>query len=816
MAVIDLASEWQLSSNRPGLPAIPVQLPGDNYSALLAAGLIPDPYLERNENQVQWVRDCDWTFTRQIELDAGFLASRQVFINFDSLDTFAEIWINGQKAGESSNMFTRCRLEIKSLLRCGTNTIEVRFAAPGPKSDAVNATLPFPIPANGNSRLPHINLIRKVQCHSGWDWGICLVVSGLYGKLYLQSVDAALIEHVYTEQIHQQGLCRVIVHTELSAPETGVTELTVSCGEQTRKIRVELRAGLNRATVTFDIADPQLWYPAGYGEQPLYPLVVSTADQTVSKRLGLRRLELVNEKDNIGVSMKFRVNGQDIFCKGANWIPMDAMPRRHTRAGYDRLLTDAAAANMNMLRIWGGGQYEQEDFYDLCDEKGLLIWHDCMFACAQYPSTPDFLASVQEELRFQIKRLRDHACIALWCGDNEVPGLMNTASTDFTRNLLNYDRFNQTVERTVRESDPTRTFWPSSPCNGPMDFTGNWHDDSKGDMHYWDVWHSGKLFSAYYDVIPRFCSEFGYQSFPAQDTVDRYTGGRQRNVTSPVMEHHQRNRSGNSKIVEMFTRYFRFPNSFEDFIYLSQVQQAFAIKTGVEFWRHLKPTCMGTLYWQLNDNWPVASWSSIDYYGYWKQLHYQAKRFYSPVVVTSFLNHDGKLEVWATSDVNRALSGHVDLTVYDLDGKASFRQRLTVELKPLESLRLAAISLEELTGDVTKNFAVFDLEVTDGELTFTHYNDAFFTEYKHCELRPASLRSEVTPCGDHWELVLTTDYPAFYVFAEFRGRPLVLSDNSFTLLPDRPRRLSFSAPGMSVEALQASLEIRDLRGSYQE
>lgn len=815
MSNMNLASEWTLSSSKPGFAPVPARVPGDNYSALLDAGVIPDPYIAMNEDLVQWVRDFDWTWSRDFELDEAFLKQNVIFLNIDSVDTFGAIRINGRTVGHSENMFTRFRANVKEFLKAGTNRIEITIDSALRHAEEEYSKLPVDVPCTGVNSVKHLNLIRKVQCHGGWDWGITLLVSGLYGKIYLQGVQNARIEHVYSEQEHSAGLCKLTVHAELIADHEGTETVGFTFNGETKSVSAELKPGVNTVSVSFEVRNPKLWNPVGYGEQNLYELTVATADEKLEKKIGLRTLALINEDDEVGRSMKFRVNGVDIFCKGADWIPMDAMPQRFTRERYHKILSDTVEANMNMLRVWGGGQYENEDFYELCDELGILIWHDCMFACSHYPSFPHFLGLVREEIEYQVKRLRDHASIALWCGDNEVARAINWYPEERRKFLtINYDRLNRAIGETVEKCDPTRTFWPSSPCNGPMDY-----DEStlKGDMHYWLVWHSGKPFSAYYDVIPRFCSEFGYQSFPSMNSIDIYCAGRQRNVTSPLMEHHQRNSGGNSRIMEMFTRYFRFPTGFEDFIYLSQVQQALAIKTGVEFWRHLKPVCMGTLYWQLNDNWPVASWASIDYYGNWKQLHYAAKRFYSPVVVTCFQNKENNLEIWATSDVQKELKGTLKLSVLDFDGKAEKVLNFPVELKSLESVKVQEIDVSELAPATDKVFAFLELEVSGGGETYHHYNDHFFTEYKHCDLREAGIEHSIEQRDGVWHLKLSSKFPAFFVFAELRGVPAVFSDNSFTLLPGQPRELTFRTDSpVTREELERILSIRDLRGCYTE
>ena len=335
--------------------------------------------------------------------------------------------------------------------------------------------------------------------------------------------------------------------------------------------------------------------PAGYGEQPLYQLNIRLDGQVIEKKIGFRDLHLDTSVDDIGSAMTFVVNGRPIMAKGANWIPVDALPSRHTKDRYQKLLQDAKAANMNMIRVWGGGMYEQDIFYELCDALGLLVWQDFMFACALYPSTPNFISEVQAEVRHQVRRLKDHPCIALWCGDNEVIGAISwypESKTNREKYVVNYDRLNRAIEQIVAIEDPARRFWSSSPCNGELDYGDAWHDDNKGDMHFWDVWHSGKSFDAYQSIQPRFCSEFGYQSWPSLPSVKSFAPEIDWNITSPSFEKHQKNR-GNSIITEMFTRYFRFPMSFEQMLYLSQAQQAVAIKTASEYWRAQKACLSG-------------------------------------------------------------------------------------------------------------------------------------------------------------------------------------------------------------------------------
>ena len=755
---IDLSGAWRMTA--AGFSPVAAELPGDNYSALLAAGAIPDPYYGCNERSVQWPRESEWTFERNFEVAPEFLKRRSVFLNLDSVDTFGEVFVNGVSVGASRNMFTRFRCEVKPFLKAGTNTIRVAISPPGAEALEQAKCRTLPLKEMPFASLPHINLIRKVQCHGGWDWGIALVVCGLYGRLYLEATDGCRIEHLYSEQRREADEVVIRAFAEL---EGGEGEVEFRFGGETRTV-----CGRGLVSAEFTVASPRLWYPRGYGEQPLYELSARVGTQTVRRRIGLRTVRVVSEPDAEGASLYFEVNGIPVFAKGADWIPCDAMPRRQTAEVYSRLVGDAAAVGMNMLRVWGGGQYENDVFYDLCDEYGIMVWQDLMFACMEYPSTPEFLALVEPEVRYQVKRLRDHASIVLWCGDNEVAGLLRGEKADFARHAVNYDRLNRALAAWVRESDPTRVFWPSSPANGVDDSGLGYYDPDRGDMHYWKVWHSGEPFEAYHTVRPRFCSEFGFQSFPALSTVKRFGGG---NVTDAVMDCHQKNRAGNAKIIGMFARYFKYPSGLAEFVYLSQVQQLLAIRTAVEFWRTLRPHCMGTLYWQLDDNWPVASWSSIDYHGNWKLLHYAAKHFYAPLLVTARKGEGGKAEFYAVNDALTEFSGTLTVERWSFSGGKLDRSETPVEVPPASSVKLDV----PIDGGTAEEFWHYELGDSAGEL--------FFADFKALPLaESAIIVRRIDECS--WEL--SADAPAFFVALEC-DNPVVWSDNGFTLLPGRPR-----------------------------
>lgn len=833
MQAVDLSGTWKL---RGGGVEIPVRVPGDQYSALAEAGVIPDPYIGLNEQTVQVWREYDWSFSRDFELPDELLDCTEVFLRMDRIDTVAAIVLNGELIARCSNMFRSQCLPVRSHLHAGLNRLEVTFspahreAAARAEAAARELGMDLAAPVSDNNRLPNMNMLRKVQCHAGWDWGPCLMVCGLCGRVELQGVRAARLVSACTESHPEDSSdltapWRINLHVRLERVGREPQPLCL-CAElvDEESVSVDLAAGSSEADLVLHVAKPKLWYPAGQGEQALYELRVrlypvasadlssylsggGSCDDELQRSLGLRKLEVIRCKDDIGESFAVSVNDRKIFCKGANWIPCDALPERQKPEVYERLLRDARAANMNMLRVWGGGQWEQDCFYELCDRLGLLLWHDCMFACMHYPATESFLADISAEIREQILRLRDHPCIALWCGDNECAGSCAGGEVPAEEaKMQNYLRFNACVGEAVRSADPTRLFWPSSPCNGEGSLVGSWHDDTTGDMHYWAVWHGSKPFESYLDVRPRFCSEFGFQSFPSLCTVNRYTEGREHDVEAPVMTLHQKQTGGNKRITRMFEHYFHHPRSFEDFLYLSQVQQALAMRTAVEYWRHSKPVCMGTLYWQLNDNWPVASWSSVDYYGQWKQLHYHAARFYAPVAVAARKIGD-EVALSVVSDLPVPCRGNLRVRWMTFEGGVLSRWLFVV--------KLAANAPAEVVGRVAvghlnpeSGFLVIELDVDDWQgRHHAQRSTCLLRAPRNCRLAQAEVKLSVE--GD--DVVLSTDKPVFYLTVEAPDRPLLLSDNSVTLLPHEQLRLRILRGGpLTADQLRC----RHLRQTY--
>ena len=510
-------------------------------------------------------------------------------------------------------------------------------------------------------------------------------------------------------------------------------------------------------------------------------------------------MELITEKGDIGLGFKFRVNGRDVFCKGANWIPADALAGKITDVKTRALLESAVEANMNMVRIWGGGRYEPTSFYDTCDELGLLVWQDFMFACNLYPSDRAYITEVKAEIRDNVSRMHHHACLAVWCGDNELVGALgwyDCAIKDRDRYLVNYDRLNRAIEDTLLETDPYAIWWPSSPTRGSMDFGDAWHDDGSGDMHFWSVWHEGRDFDHYRDVSPRFCSEFGFQSYPGMNAIRDFTGPEDRNIAAPVLESHQKNNGGNARIAETMFRYFRWPEKFEDFVYLSQIQQGIAIKTAVTHWRTQKPRCMGTIIWQLNDTWPVCSWASLDYGGDWKLMHHMAQRFFDPVMVTAVPT--GKtITLRGTNDT--ASTVYVKAKVQAIDTAGNYRD-LTRVISSIDdtAIDLASVALSDLKPD--------EMLVINWESAAGTGREIYTPKpYKTFDLKPANVQMDVA--GN--QITLQSNGLSLFTSleADTKGR---FSDNAFDMLPGETRIITFTPTDPSAKPL---FTLRDLHSA---
>ena len=639
MEYLSLNGAWQLEAEGSDRK-IDAAVPGSVYSDLLKAGEIPDPFWRDNELAVLPLMEQDYRYSRKFDVPAAILSRGHILLRCHGLDTLASIRINGQPAGYADNMHRTWLFDVKSLLKTGENEIEISFASP---TKYIREAFAAHRVEGTEDAMEGFPFLRKAHCMFGWDWGPRLPDCGIWRDLELIAFDSARIRDVLIRQKHagRQVTLSVNTHVERydSKPLLIMVKITAPDG------RTYTGQGENCSIL---IEDPDLWWPAGFGEQPLYradvSLIMEGAEQDHwSRRIGMRTLSICRDKDPDGKGETFChiVNGVKIFAMGADYIPEDNLLARRSPERTRRLLEDAQLANMNTIRVWGGGSYPDDWFYGICDELGLLVWQDFMFACAVYDLTEEFDKNIRAEVRDNVRRLRHHPSLALWCGNNEMEDFVRQGNwvTEKKQAADYIKMYEYIIPEVLKQEDPDTFYWPSSPSSGGSFDEPNSPD--RGDVHYWDVWHGLKPFTAYRKFLFRYVSEFGFQSFPCMATIRSFTEPEDRNPFSYVMEKHQRNASANGRIAEYLSQTYLYPTSFEAFVYASQLLQAQAMQYGVEHWRRNRGHCMGTVIWQLNDCWPVVSWSSIDYYGRWKALHYYEKRFFAPVLISC--NEEGIL-----------------------------------------------------------------------------------------------------------------------------------------------------------------------------
>ena len=642
-------------------------VPGCVHRDLRRHGVIPDPFFGTNELDLQWIEQRDWEYRANFNVSAALLNEEIVELVCDGLDTLSTVYLNGKKVAATDNMFVTWRWNVKSLLKRGSNELRFVFASVG---RALPQTRPEHQPKEFNDSLGRSSVFRKQPCQFGWDWGPRFATAGIWRDIRLEAWTGNRLDSVRITQDHSvRNHVTLSFAPELARADRNVTyAVTLSLNDA-----IVAEAHGKAGALALEVKNPQLWWPAGHGAQPLYTVTVVARDAagreigTWSRRIGLRTIALDRSKDKWGESFQFVVNGRPLFAKGANWIPAHSFVAGLTRADYQRDLLSAVQANMNMLRVWGGGIYESEDFYDVCDELGLLVWQDFMFACTIYPGDREFLASVKLEAEHNIRRIRHRASLALWCGNNEIETLNWDALKADRKLRKNYDAiFHKILPAAVTAHDGITDYWPTSPYRGDgrsNDYSIKALGEISGDTHFWDVWHARHPVKDYEKWNFRFVSEFGMQSYSSPATNATFCTAEDSNVFGPVMENHQKNTAGNQIILDYVSRLYRFPKNQDALIYLSQLNQAYCMQTGVEHYRRIMPRCMGALYWQLNDCWPVASWSSIEHTGRWKALHHIARRFFAPALVSA---HVPGSETAIIGNYRRTTVDKVHLyTVYD-------------------------------------------------------------------------------------------------------------------------------------------------------
>ncbi len=820
-------------------PWIRAHVPGSVHTDLLAAGRIPDPFVADNELEVQWVAESDWEYLVQFDGDEGLGDEQHVMLVCDGLDTLADVTFNGRLLGHTDNMFRQYRWEVTEALRDGTNEVHVVFPSTVAYMLAKQAQEPLIGPSQSIPGGPHV---RKAPCQFGWDWGPQLPPIGIWREMRLEGYTSARLEDVHVRQFHASDGVTLTVRVALERWEDRVlgalVRVTAPDG-QIEEARLSFTATATEGETRLTIETPELWWPNGLGGQPLYrvEVLLYAGERALDRRafdIGLRKLELRREKDAYGESFTFVVNDVPVFAKGANWIPADSFPTQITAAHQEHLIRSAAAANMNMLRVWGGGLYEDDHFYALCDRYGLLIWQDFIFSCSTYPGDAAFVENCRVEAIQNIQRLRHHPCLALWCGNNEMEG--GWIGWGWSQRMAPeyrtyYDQmFHHLLPALCAQYDPDRAYWPSSPSSGtPFEDPGG---VQAGDTHNWEVWHGGRPFEHYRTHPSRFVSEFGFQSLPTLATIRTYAEEKDWNMTSYIMEHHQRNGAGNGKIINYMTAHFRLPKDFPALVYLTQLLQAEAVRTGVEFWRRNRACTSGALYWQLNDCWPVASWASLDYFGRWKALHYMARRFFAPQLLTAEARdhregtqppaQDGYLfqpksgpfvDLFVVNDEPGAWDGRVRWSLETLDGEVLSAGTENVHIDGVSASRVAALDFEGLVSMRNARSTVLVYELLQGD-TRKSLDILTFAPSKHLDLRDPGLEVQVSDTGDGYAIEVKAARLARYVWLELDGGDVdngMLSDNYFDLPAERSVTVKLPAmTGWDAERIRSSLRVRSL------
>ncbi len=818
-----LAGAWQFRQAEQE-EWLPGQVPGSVHVDLLTLGRIPDPFFGDNEKHVAWVAKADWEYRLSFAVAPELMNEEHIVLVCDGLDTLATVSLNGQELGRTDNMFRQYRWDVKPLLVPDDNEVRVAFASPVEYVTRRQAVRPL---AGVSQAIPGGPHLRKAPCQFGWDWGPQLPPIGIWKDIRLEGYSSARLADVHVRQEHTGGAVNVAVRATVErwteTPLSVLVRIDPPHGGGSFEARATVGADGN-ATVSVPISDPQLWWPNGYGDQPLYAVEVALLAENAAYapldsrayKLGLRTIELRQEEDEWGRSFVFVVNGVRIFAKGSNWIPADSFPTRLTDDHMEWLIRSAAETHQNMLRVWGGGFYEEDRFYDLCDRYGLLVWQDFIFSCSIYPlDSLDFVENVQAEVVENIRRLRHRTSLALWCGNNEMeqgwhdwgwnrPELQDLKSA--------YDKFfHQALPQWCAAEDPDRAYWPSSPSSDTPFADPN--GQRQGDAHYWDVWHGRRPFTAYRDQYPRFMSEFGFQALPPLSTIRTYADEADWNMTSYIMEQHQKNASGNELMIAQMGDTFRMPDNFRSLVYLSLALQAEGIRYGVEHWRRHPERVAGTIYWQLNDCWPVASWSSLDYYGRWKALHYAARRFYFPLLL-SIEDAPPRQGLYLTNDTTEAWAGQVRWTLEALDGETLAYGDEPVQAAPQAATHIRTLDFSNQVTDANCREVIFVAELWQGDERLA-LQVATFAPTKHLSLVDPGLMVDVNVHSGQLIINLATTSLARLVELSLDGADTVFSDNYFDLPSGRTVTVSCPIPdGWTGVEAEAALCVRSVYDSY--
>ncbi|MCI7384860.1 MAG: glycoside hydrolase family 2 protein [Hungatella hathewayi] len=813
MVIQKVTEGWKVRSCQTG-QCFETKVPGTVYGTWLEHGAMEDPYWRDCEDDALAMMEGEYEYETTLPFCEELMSCRAIRLKFEGIDTLADIYFNGNHLGFADNMHRVWEYPVKSLAAesGGVNTIRVRFHSPLSFIKEAYEKSPYDGSPEAMQGFP---LLRKSHCSFGWDWGPRLPDAGLFRAVSLVGVEQAEIRDVWIRQIHREGAvslsCDIAVESVCDTVCTCELKVTGPKGDTLVSQLQRKNDGFFGGIV---IDNPELWWPNGYGSQPLYRVeAVLKANGEIqdiqSRMVGLRTMKVNTGADEYGSRFAHEVNGVEIFAMGADYIPEDCIRGRVNRERTRTLLEHCRDCNFNVIRVWGGGYYPDDFFYDLCDELGLIVWQDFMFACAVYPLTPEFEANVTAEIRDNVRRIRHHACLGLWCGNNEME--MFLADNQWVRKPMQKTEYLIMNERIIpellRQYDPDTFYWPSSPSSGG-DFDSP-NDPDRGDVHYWEVWHGGLPFTDYRNYYFRYLSEFGFQSFPAVKTIEQFTAPEDRNIFSYVMEKHQKNAGANGKILQYMSQMYLYPESLELLVYVSQLLQAEAIRYGVEHFRRNRGRCMGCVYWQLNDCWPVASWSSIDYYGRWKALHYFAKRFFAPVLLSC--EEEGALSssmnvneenrrirktarFCVTNETRERITGVIRWSLRDASSRIHQQGQYCVEAEPLSVCSFPQMEFTE--ADMRRWYLSYELWIDDSRVS---HGSSLFVPPKHFEFEDPQL--EVWQEGE----MVCIRSSAFAKGVELGNKDgdLLLSDNYFDMDAgvERVRVIQGSMEGLSVRSI---------------
>ncbi len=789
------------------------KVPGTIHQDLLNHNRIPNPFYGMNEEAVQWVENEDWMYRTSFVVTEEQLNRDAAVLELDGLDTYADVFLNGALILRSDNMFVGHKVPVKSVLRKGENRLLIRFRS------AVKEALPqwetngFDYPADNDHSSKRVSIYtRKAPYSYGWDWGIRLATCGIWRPVRLVFSDVARIEDYYVRQASVSA-SKADVDNRLEI--TNVTSQPVSAllkvayhysANDTKEVQkqIELRPGENTVSLPVMIDNPHLWMPNGWGEPSLYKFTASVSVDGVEvasqeRQVGLRSIRVVMEDDEHGKSFYFEVNGHPMFAKGANFIPDDALLPNVTTERYKRIFEDVKAANMNMLRVWGGGIYEDDKFYDEADRNGILIWQDFLFACTTYPHDPLFLKRVEAEAEYNIKRLRGHASLAMWCGNNEIYegvrywGWNNKYTAEaFAEMNRGYDvLFRQLLPDMVKRFDSDRFYMHGSPYEANWGRPESW---KIADSHNWGTWYGRKPFESFDSEIPRFMSEYGFQAFPEMKTIRTFAEEKDFELESPVMNAHQKATIGNALIKQTMGLYYKVPAKFEDLVYVGLVLQGQGMRHGIEAHRRNRPYCMGSLFWQLNDSWPVVSWSSIDYYGNWKAMQYQSQRAFAPVLINAIKEGDDLCVYLISDELQDRDDVRLTVELMDFDGKSHGKWTHSGKLSANTSMLFLKKRVDEFLSkqDAATSFLRFTLKAKNGAALA---DEVFYFAYpKDQKLPEARIETSVKRRGEAIEMTLKADKLARDIFIEVPVQGVRFSDNFFDLLPGQRKKITITSP----------------------